>query len=309
MNRTARRLVAPLALAATLALGAGAAFAAPSVTAGSATEGATLAVPISAKCQGAPRCAYTIQTFDSSATAGSDYTPATLTGSVKKQRTFTRTLSVAILDDPTEEAAETFTVRLTVRRGARVQTFDATETITASDPRAPEPEPKPDAESPGGGGKVNPNPGPQIPADSGTATETTSLRNDGFQTTCMTPFWTGVQGQFGAWGSFQKGCKVTVQCPYRVKGCAIFAQAGIGSEKKVGQKVTMNTRLTTQDTAGKTVFSQDRSCAGTDQCSTDHLTRFDSGAKATFDCNGVRATGPLADRAQIGCQVLIQFEA
>ncbi len=294
MHFTARHIAAPLALAASL-IGAVSAHAAPSITTGSADEGTTLSVPVSAKCQGAARCGFTITTVDGTATAGTDYTPATIKGTAKKQKTFARTLSIPILDDATDEDAETFTVRVTVARGANVQAFDATQTITASDTEVPQS---------GGGGKTNPS---EFPADSGEATERTVALLDGFMTTCETPFWKGVAGQFGAWGSFQKGCSVTIQCPYGVKGCAIMPIGGISSEKKVGQKVTMNSRIAVNNSADKLVFREDLSCAGTDGCSNTHLTRMESSAKATFTCNGVRATGPLEDRAKISCGIRVQF--
>ena len=294
MNFTARHIVAPLALAASL-IGAGSAHAAPAITTGSADEGTTLSVPVTAKCQGAPRCGFTITTVDGTATAGTDYTPATIKGTAKKQKSFARTLLVPILDDATDEDAETFTVRVTVSKGANVQTFDATQTVTASDLEVPQA---------GGGGKTIPS---EFPADSGEPSERTTALLDGFMTTCETPFWKGVAGQFGAWGSFNSGCTVTIQCPYRVKGCAIMPVGGIASEKKVGQKTTMNSRILVWDSAGKLVHREDLSCAGTDGCSNTHLTDMESSAKAQFNCNGVRATGPLQDRAKISCGIRVQF--
>jgi 5-deoxy-D-glucuronate isomerase len=134
MFRTARIIAAPLAIAAALA-GAGTAHAsAPVIPSLSTNEAAqALVVPITAKCQGAKRCTYAVETADGTAFTNEDYLTTTTSGTVKKKQTFNTTLVVPIINDLTPEDAETLIVRVVVTRGKNVATFEVPQVIAPSD--------------------------------------------------------------------------------------------------------------------------------------------------------------------------------
>jgi Calx-beta domain-containing protein len=293
MSITARRIAAPLAMTAAL-LGAGTAHAAPpAITTDTVDEGEAFVLPISAKCQGAKRCSYQVTTVDGTAVAGGDYTAATASGSVKKKRTFATTLTVPTTDDTAPESTETFQVRVTVKRGQKVAAFTATETITDSDTATPTP-PTP------------PTPTPTTPPDTGTVTTTTTATSQGLIKECRTPFWTGVNGQFGANGFYNSGCTVQLPCPAGTAVCSVSNESAINNETNNGTKVSLNTRTRAISASGNVFWFRDQSCSADDWCRAEDRVNIRGGESATVQCNGVRAVGNLPNRSSVRCSIQVE---
>ena len=297
MNITARHTITTLALATTL-LGAGSAHAAPpNITTDQVDEGQAFVLPVNAVCSGAKKCTYTVTTESGTATAGSDFTPATATGTVKRNRTFTTTLTVPALADQLEESFETFTVKVTVTKPRKApKSFTATQTITPSvapEPGQPAPAPAPEPE-------------PVYPPDSGAPAYTSQYITNGVMRECRTPMWIGKPGAYGAWGNYNSGCEMRLYCPNTAQVCTVRTESAINSERSIGQRVTMNSRITAFSASGVKFWHRDKSCDSSDWCRTEDTVNIRSGESALLGCNGVHASGPRANRSSVRCSLIVE---
>jgi hypothetical protein len=114
-------------------------------------------------------------------------------------------------------------------------------------------------------------------------------------TTCVTPWRTGVYGQYGAWGYFVDGCTAKVWCPDFAVHCSVQAHSyidttGTGS---VNPRVTQNMRLRWFSRSGAVKGWQDSSCDRTLRCyPADRYYTIAAGESASTQCNGVWGAGP-----------------
>lgn len=300
---TALRTISTLGLMAALA-GAGTAYAAPpNISTDQVGEGETFVLPISAGCSGSKKCTFSVTTESGTATAGADFTPATAAGTVRKNRTFTTTLNVPTTLDDLEESFETFTVKVTVTKpGKATKTFSATQSITPSAaPEAPEPAPAaPTTPAPAPAPEASE---PVYPTDSGTPAFTVQNVTDGVWRECRTPMWVGKPGAYGAWGNYNSGCELRLYCPTTYRVCTVKMEGAINSERSLGQRVTLNSRITAFSTSGTKFWHRDTSCAGDDWCRTEDTVNIRGGENALVGCNGVHGSGPKVNRSSVRCMI------
>ncbi|TML98819.1 MAG: hypothetical protein E6G10_21375 [Actinobacteria bacterium] len=107
---------------------------------------------------------------------------------------------------------------------------------------------------------------------------------------CETPFRDGVPGQYGAWGNYVDGCTVVLECPAG-RTCVAEAQGWMQTntwdDDGVGDRVTMNSRLSVHDDSGM-IWRHDVSCEGAELCIAPDTTTLTGGQRAQVQCNGVR---------------------
>lgn len=318
MNRAARNLALALAApvaAAALAAPAGATIGGPVTTIGTTTaaEGTIVTVNAKVDCPTFTSCQYRMTGVSGSAVAGTDFLAKPVKRSVKRRKKLTLKMRVTVLADGICDANETYAAHLEGIGAGDDDYFvnDQVQRITdvdcAANPApAPAPNPAP-APAPAQPAPAPAQPAPaQVAPDTGTPTETTTNTTNGMIKECRTPMWTGVQGQYGAWGHFISGCKVTVPCPQTARVCKVANESAINSERNIGQRVTMNTRMRAMSASGSNFWFRDRSCDGTDWCRAEDTVNIRGGESASVECNGVRASGPAANRAAVRCSVAIE---
>ncbi len=324
ITRLATAAVAPLVLAAALAPADASAASTSGVKVPSqyVDEGATARLSIPLVCR-ADTCTYSVSTAGLSASPRRDYRPRTAGKVLKRDETATLAFSLATIDDRECERVETVRVLVRTRRSGRKDRTDQgyvrirTDGDCVAAPPSPKPEPKPapapapnPAPAPAPAPAPNPAPAPApapkptpapLPADSGTPTTTTTDYGTGRISSCSTPFWIGVKGFAGAWGHFNSGCTVKLTCPVNVRVCAAKSESAINSESNIGHRVTLNSRIRVFSASGAQFFSRDTSCDQTDWCRTEDRVMIRGGETASVQCNGVRQSGPEANRAKVRC--------
>ena len=124
--------------------------------------------------------------------------------------------------------------------------------------------------------------------------------------TCMPDYQTGVQGQYGAWGTFISGCTVQIQCTGSA-ACRVSNRSMLVTENWTGGRVTMNARIRYINSAGQVTGWRDKSCDGTNWCRVDDETYIQPGQSASVECNGVRANG--ANRGRSRCGIILTRSA
>lgn len=124
--------------------------------------------------------------------------------------------------------------------------------------------------------------------------------------TCMPDYQTGVQGQYGAWGTFISGCTVQIQCTGSAP-CRVSNRSMLVTESWGGGRVTMNARIRYINSAGAVTGWRDKSCEGTNWCRVDDETYIQPGQSASVECNGVRANG--ANRGRSRCGIILTRSA
>jgi hypothetical protein len=117
-----------------------------------------------------------------------------------------------------------------------------------------------------------------------------------------------VAGAFGAWGHYVDGCTVQLTCPAHLQVCSAHASSRINTEKSVGHKVTLNSRLRAISPSGNVFWFRDVSCANTDWCEAEDMVYIRGGQTASVQCNGVRESGPKDNRAHVACSLDLRNE-
>jgi hypothetical protein len=134
-------------------------------------------------------------------------------------------------------------------------------------------------------------------ADDPAATTTARGHVGGVVVSCVTPDRVGVAGAFGAWGHYVDGCTVRRTCVDQV--CSAAGDSQINTEANRGHAVTLNSRLRAFSASGNNIWFRDKSCAGTNVCTTFDLVHIRQGQSASVQCNGVRQSA--FNRARVRC--------
>jgi hypothetical protein len=125
---------------------------------------------------------------------------------------------------------------------------------------------------------------------------------------CQTPQSRGVLGQYGAWGYYIDGCTVKEHCNrYNRNGCLVRSYTSINLATYRGDRVTQNARLRTFNSDGYVFGWSDRSCAGSNTCSTGDYRYLSAGQAASIQCNGVREAMPIDNSASNTCRIEMTY--
>jgi hypothetical protein len=274
-------------------------------------EGQTAYKTISAKCLDTkPRCKASVRAIRGSAVANEDFTPVSKAKALKRGQIWRIQLAVATIDDDTCEFGESFNVQVRVS-GTRPVSYpvliepsdcrvdgatgqkipDTTPTTPPETPVTPPAQTTPPV--------VTPTPGP----------DDLTIKNDTFDygtgtiATCETANKTGVKGQGCAWGHYIDGCTVKLTCPTSVRICSAKAESKILTENRIGHRVTLNSRMRVFSASMTEFWHRDVSCAQTDWCAAEDQVMVRGGETASVECNGVRQSGPEANRAKVICKL------
>jgi hypothetical protein len=299
--------VAAAVLGAVLPATAGAAVR-PTVLSGwTVAEGQTAKLRVKLTCQrGYGTCTYRVDTFSGTARRPDDFTAKTSPGRTKLKvrragHSMVATVAFTAVADGLCEGTETARVRVikrTTRQG--VGTDYGTVTITDPDcdaPPAPSPQPAP-APTP------TPTPDVPLPPDSGSPTVTTTNLTDGVLGECVTPQWIGTAA---AGGSFNSGCAVKVACPPTARVCSARAESRHTLERAIdGERVSLNSRITTFSASDTAFFGRDQSSANTGFTRNEDSVMIRGGESARIECNGVRIAPTAPNRSQVGCSLTVE---
>jgi hypothetical protein len=125
---------------------------------------------------------------------------------------------------------------------------------------------------------------------------------------CRTPAAYGYLNQYGAWGYYVDGCTTpALRCP--VRRCRVTTSTTFDTVPHNGHRVTQNARVRVFDPNGVLRRWQDKSCAGTNACSTADVTALASNDLVTVQCNGVREASAVIpiSRSTNFCSYRISF--
>jgi hypothetical protein len=123
---------------------------------------------------------------------------------------------------------------------------------------------------------------------------------------CTTDLATGVQGQYDAWGHYIAGCTVRLTCPVSVRVCQASEESRINTEFYIGHRVTLSSRMRVFSASNTEFWHRDQSCANNDWCAVEDMVMVRGGESASVQCNGVRQSGPEANRARNTCQLSLE---
>ena len=126
--------------------------------------------------------------------------------------------------------------------------------------------------------------------------------NDALQY-CETPQRVGVRGAFGAWGHYVDGCTVRLTCPSHLSTCRADGLSLIRTQRFLGHKVTLNSRIRAFLAGGTEIHHRDVSCAGDNECRAEHLLFVRGGQHVSVQCNGVRESARRANTARVTCSL------
>jgi len=126
---------------------------------------------------------------------------------------------------------------------------------------------------------------------------------------CVTPWRTGVLGQYGAQGFFIDGCTVRVWCPPTgVRWCEVTGGGFIQTQVYAGHRLTLNSRVRRFSSNGSVIDWQDRTCGGSpDICVAPAIvTTLLPGESASEQCNGVREN--RVNTAEVRCSIFMEYK-
>lgn len=134
---------------------------------------------------------------------------------------------------------------------------------------------------------------------------------------CTTPYSAGVPGQYGAWGAYVDGCTVRVTCRnannWWIGRCTARMTTSITTASWTGDRVTMNARLrefAPTGTGNEYAVRgwSDRSCSGTNTCTTTDVREIPVVNQASVQCNGVREyTWWATNYASVSCALELSY--
>jgi len=124
--------------------------------------------------------------------------------------------------------------------------------------------------------------------------------------TCITPWQSGVFGQYGAWGYYIDGCTVWLGCPSTSFRCTAYEETSIYSAETL--PVTQNARLQIINSSGQVLWFRDHSCQGTKTCGNSDSVVLSSNQMASVQCNGVRAPSTTSNPAYNTCSIWMMYE-
>ena len=118
--------------------------------------------------------------------------------------------------------------------------------------------------------------------------------------------WVGQTGASGAWGNAIPGCDLRLYCPTTYQVCKVTTEGAINSERSIGQRVTLNSRVTVFSKSSVEFFHRDTSCDAADWCRTEDTVNIRGGENALVSCNGVHAGAPRVNRASVRCTLGVE---
>ena len=125
---------------------------------------------------------------------------------------------------------------------------------------------------------------------------------------CQTPQSQGALGQYGAWGYYIDGCTVKETCSrFNSKGCLVRSYTNISLTTHRGDRVTQNARLRAFNSSDQVFGWSDKSCAGSNTCSTADYRYLSAGQAASIQCNGVRDALFAGNSASNTCRVEMTY--
>lgn len=145
--------------------------------------------------------------------------------------------------------------------------------------------------------------------DPGASVSSSGGSND-TTTVCQTPWRSGINGQYGAWGYFVDGCTAKVYCPAFAVRCSVQAHSYIDTSYTGDTlpRVTQNMRLRWFTAGGAVKGWQDSSCDRTIRCyPADRYYTIGRNESASTQCNGVRGPGSGTVYARNVCFAIIQY--
>lgn len=275
-------------------------------------EGAAATYDFTLRCSDTKQCEYRILPQAGTALANgkpgtTDYNAfAYLTRTFGRNKKWNvRNFSVKALQDTACEADEYFYVkvagvftyvRLNGSEGTRERSFLAKVVIEDDDCPVKETPPAPVTPD-------NVTPAPVTPAPGDTnAQQVTTSAGGATITTCTTENQTGYL-KSDTWGQYIPGCTVRMSCPVATAVCTASSESGVYTERYIGHRVTLNSRLRVFSASGKNYWLRDVSCDSSDWCRTEDMVKIRGGESASVQCNGVRVNGPEANRARVKCSV------
>jgi hypothetical protein len=274
-------------------------------------EGGTATYDFVLRCPDTRRCEYTLRPQAGTALFNgkpgtTDYNAfAYLNRTFPRGRKWPVRFSVKTLQDSVCEPDEYFNVkvageftyvRLNGSEGSRTKDFLAKVVIEDDDCPVQETPPAPVTPD-----NVTPAPVTPPPGDTNAQQVTTSA-GGATTTTCTTDNQTGALAS-GAWGMYIPGCTVRMSCPIATSLCTASSDSGVFTEKYIGHRVTLNSRLRVFSASGKNYWFRDVSCDASDWCRTEDMVKIRGGESASVQCNGVRQNGPAVNRAKVKCSL------